>query len=243
LYSPSGIPQCLVLWPFSRLFRNLQPGVSTGGSHPYGETANPRRGFQLQSPADVPQGSVSWLWFPAFPSTHNPVIYPVAAIPPGRRPISGTGIWFPGFSLWLSPKPTTPCFSRNPPPLRGDGQSRQSFPGFPCRPLSRFWFPGICSAVFLQIRNPAKQPKTATPSGRRSTAAVLPWLSTPAISAVPALWYCFRITHNPAFFPQPATPPGNQPTTAKVSPKSRPAFVPANSNPGIRKSQRELRAF
>jgi len=112
---------------FSGLFPGYSgtynPGVSTGGRHPYGETANSRRGFQLQSPADVLQCPILRLFSLAFPRTHNPVFRLEAATPTGRWPIPGTGfrlqslvlfrrVWFSSFhgthNPAFRPKAATP---------------------------------------------------------------------------------------------------------------------------------------
>jgi len=75
---------------FPGLLWDPHPRDLSGGPHPSGKTINQRRGFRLQSPGRCSAG----FGFLAFPSTRNPVIYPVAAIPLGRRPISGTGFRF-----------------------------------------------------------------------------------------------------------------------------------------------------
>jgi len=164
---------------FPGLLWDPQPRDLSGGRHPFGKTANPRRSFQLQSLADVPQGSVSWLWFPAFSSTHNPVIYPVAAIPPERRPISGTGFLFqfpadvlqcpiPRHFFLAFPRTHNPAFrSKAATPtgrrlITGTDFRLQSQADVPRYPVPRHF-----SLTFLRTHNPLFQPEAATPLGRR----------------------------------------------------------------------------
>jgi len=84
------------------------------------------------------------------------------------RPLhtSGNSGLFPASVPQPFPKATTPHFCQRPPPLRGDGQLRQSFPSFPRQPIPRFWFPGFCSAAFLQNPQPRILPQTRNPSGQ-----------------------------------------------------------------------------
>jgi len=77
-------------------------------------------------------------------------------------------------------------------------------PGF-----SQLLFP-----AFPQSHNPATQPMTATPSGRRSTAAVLSQLSTLANSAVPVsglLPAAFLQNPQRRILPQTCDPSGRPP--------------------------------
>jgi len=110
------------------------------------------------------------------------------------------GIWFPGFSLWLSLEPTTPCFSRKPPPLQGDGQS-----------LTQFRFQSMADIPRCPVPRPFSwlsqnpQPRISTgsrhPSGKTAIHRRGFWFQSPAeVLRCPVFWP-FSLT-----VPKPTTP-------------------------------------
>jgi len=150
--------------------------------------------------------------FPSYPRIHNPHFDrrllslwedgQSLALVSGCSPRSMFhGIQFPGFSLWLSPEPTTPCFSRKSPPLQGDDQSRH-------------WFFVSVPDRFSAVSGSPAFPESTTPHFDRRPPLLRGDGQSLARFPVPS----HPKTHNPAFRPEAATPTGRRPTLGTAFP-------------------------
>jgi len=114
------VSQCLALWPCSRLSRKpSSPRFDRKPPPPPGRRPVTDTGFRLQSLAEVPRRPVLRPFSLTFlepitprfnrkPSSlredgHSPAQISSCSPQPRFR-----GVWFSGFTPWLSPEPTTP---------------------------------------------------------------------------------------------------------------------------------------